>query len=213
MKAHLVLIGAPGSGKGTQAKKLVQDYGYCHLSTGDLLRDEMKKGTDLGAQVESVIKSGKLVDNTLMMKLLKANLDLEKKSYIFDGYPRNLEQARALDDEILGGSNFKVISFDLELKVLLERLTNRRICKSCGAIFNLISKAPKEEGVCDECQGELYQRDDDKEEVIRDRLDVFSQAISPMLDFYQKKNVLQRIDASLDSAQVEKGLKEIVEAS
>lgn len=193
---HLVLIGAPGSGKGTQAAKFVTDKGYKHISTGDLLRGEIAKGSELGKQVKSVLDAGQLVSDELVIKLIHANADLDKNSYIFDGYPRNLAQAETLDKEVLKGRASLAVYFEIDLPKLISRLTNRRTCKDCGTIYNLISQAPKKVGVCDKCNStNLVHRDDDKEEVIKKRMSVFTQSTQPVLEYYNKANRLVTVNA------------------
>lgn len=196
MKSHLILIGAPGSGKGTQASKLVADRGFKHISTGDLLRSEIAKQTALGLEVKKVMDEGKLVSDDLVIRLLQANINLTQSQYIFDGYPRNLAQAQTLDKEVLKGSPSMAVYFEINTARLVERLTNRRTCRNCGAIYNLISKKPKVMGVCDQCGGtDLVQRADDKEEVITNRLTVFSETIDPVLKYYQDLGRLMKVDA------------------
>lgn len=193
---HLIFIGAPGSGKGTQAARLVSEKGLKHISTGDLLRSEIAKGSELGKEVKAVMDSGALVSDDLVIRLLQANIDLQKSQYIFDGYPRNIAQAQTLDKEVLKGSPSMAVHFDINLDKLVARLTNRRTCKDCGAIYNLISKMPKITGVCDKCGStNLVQRADDKEDVIKNRLQVFQDAITPVLKYYQDLGRLMRVDA------------------
>jgi adenylate kinase len=193
---HLVFIGAPGSGKGTQAGRLVTEKGCKHISTGDLLRAEIAKGSELGSRVKAVLDAGALVSDDLVIKLIHANADLDKSSYIFDGYPRNLAQAQTLDREVLKGRKSLAVYFEIDLPKLIQRLTNRRTCKDCGAIYNLISQAPKKAGVCDRCSGtNLVHRDDDKEEVIKKRMDVFSQNTQPVLDYYRAAQRLMTVNA------------------
>lgn len=196
MKSHLIFIGAPGSGKGTQASKLVSDRGFKHISTGDLLRSEIAKQSPLGLEVKKVMDEGKLVSDELVIRLLQANINLTQSQYIFDGYPRNLAQAETLDKEVLKGSPSLAVYFELDMAKLIARLTNRRTCKNCGAIYNLISKMPKVTGVCDVCGStDLVQRADDKEEVITNRLKVFKDAVDPVLKYYQDHGRLMRVDA------------------
>ena len=193
---HLIFIGAPGSGKGTQATKLVQEASFKHISTGDLLRSEIAKGSDLGKEVKQVIDAGQLVSDDLVIRLLQANINLASSSYIFDGYPRNLAQAKTIDEKVLHGAPSLAVYFEINTGKLVERLTNRRTCKDCGSIYNLVSKKPKIMGVCDQCGGKnLVQRDDDKEEVIKNRLSVFENTISPVLSYYQDLGRLMRVDA------------------
>lgn len=202
---HLILIGAPGSGKGTQAAKFVSDKGFKHISTGDLLRNEIAKGTELGKQVKAVLDAGALVSDDLVIKLLQANTNLVSDSYIFDGYPRNLAQAQTLDREVLKDHESLAVYFKIDISKLVLRLTNRRTCKDCGAIYNLLSQKTAQAGVCDKCKGtNLVHRDDDKEEVIKKRMDVFQQNIQPVLDYYQGAERLLTVDAEADVGTVNK---------
>jgi adenylate kinase len=196
MKSHVIFIGAPGSGKGTQASKLVSERGFKHISTGDLLRSEIAKQSPLGLEVKKVMDEGKLVSDDLVIRLLQANINLTAVQYIIDGYPRNLVQAQTLDKEVLKGSPSVAVYFEIDMTKLVERLTNRRTCKTCGAIYNLITKMPKVMGVCDQCGGtDLVQRADDKEEVITNRLKVFQDTVNPVLKHYQDLGRLMKVDA------------------
>lgn len=198
MKSHLIFIGAPGSGKGTQASKLVSDRGFKHISTGDLLRAEIAKQSALGLEVKKVMDAGQLVSDDLVIRLLQANIDLNASQYIFDGYPRNIAQAQTLDKEVLKGSPSVAVYFEINMSKLVERLTNRRTCKDCGAIYNLISKKPKITGTCDQCGGtNLVQRADDKEDVITNRLKVFQDTVDPVLKYYQDLGRLMKVDAEM----------------
>lgn len=190
---NLVLLGAPGSGKGTQSAKLTT-LGYEHVSTGNLLRNEISKQTKLGLKVKSVMDSGQLVSDDLVVELLKANLDLNNYSYIFDGYPRNIEQAKTLST-ILDTSEYTAVYFELNIESLVERLKNRRMTKDGKYIYNLLSNSPKIDGVCDVSGEKLIQRDDDKEEVVRSRMKVFENTIEPVLAYYEAKNCLVRVNA------------------
>jgi adenylate kinase len=196
MKSHLIFIGAPGSGKGTQATKFVAERAFKHISTGDLLRYEIAKKSDLGVEVKKVMDEGRLVSDELVIRLLQANIDLAASQYIFDGYPRNIVQAETLDKEVLRGAPSVAVYFDINMSRLVERLTNRRTCKDCGAIYNLISKKPKIMGKCDQCGSTgLIQRADDKEDVITNRLKVFEDTVSPVLKYYQDLGRLIKVDA------------------
>lgn len=172
------------------------EKGLKHISTGDLLRAEIAKQSDLGKEVKAVMDAGALVGDDLVIRLLQANIDLQASQYIFDGYPRNLVQAQTLDKEVLKGSNSLAVYFEIDMAKLVARLTNRRTCKDCGAIYNLISKTPKITGVCDKCGGtNLVQRADDKEDVITNRLQVFTDTISPVLKYYQDLGRLMKVNA------------------
>ena len=212
MKAQLILLGAPGSGKGTQAAKLVSDLGYKHISTGDLLRNEIAKESDLGKKVQGIMARGELVDDVTVLELLNANCDLSSGSYIFDGFPRNIDQAKALDNEVIKDIAHKAIYFDIDLDILAKRLVNRRTSSDCGEIYNLLSKAPKIEGTCDKCKGtNLKQRKDDNEESVKTRLGVFKSTIDPVLSYYEEKGALRRVRASASSAEVFEELKNTVQ--
>ena len=200
MKKHLVLLGAPGSGKGTQSSRLKND-GLNHVSTGDLLRGEIAKGSDLGKKVKGVMDAGQLVTDELVVELLKANLNLNDSTYIFDGYPRNSVQAKTLDG-ILEGHDYLAVYFELDLDILIERITNRRTTKDGKHIYNLKTNPPKVDGVCDITGEPLIQRTDDNEEIVRDRMNVFKTTIDPILEFFQAKGRLVSIDAQQDPDQV-----------
>ena len=190
---NLILLGAPGSGKGTQSSLLVKE-GYEHISTGNLLRAEVAKESELGKKVKAVLEAGQLVSDELVAELLKANLDLDNKSYIFDGYPRNKEQAMTLDS-ILGSSKHLAVYFDLDTEKLVTRLGNRRVTKDGKNIYNLVTNPPKVAGKCDVTGEDLIQRDDDKESVVRDRMEVFHKTVDPIIDHYESKGVLVRVNA------------------
>jgi adenylate kinase len=192
---NLILLGAPGSGKGTQSARLVKSLGYVHISTGNLLRNEISKGSDLGLRVKEAMDSGQLVSDELVVELLKVNLRLDDSDYIFDGYPRNSEQANTLS-EILGESEYKAVFFKLDTDRLVERLSNRRVTRDGKHIYNLVSNPPINDGICDVTGEPLVQRDDDKEEVVRSRMKVFEKTISPVLEFYKASGKLVEIDAN-----------------
>lgn len=211
MKPHLVILGAPGSGKGTQAAKLVK-CGFVHVSTGDILRREIAKGTRLGEKVSGVIAKGDLVDDATVMELLKANCDPDKESYIFDGFPRNLFQAEILDKELLQKRNTLAVYFKIDLDVLLARIVNRRTCNSCGEIYNLKTKPPKQVGICDKCGAieSLKQRKDDTEETVSNRLKIFKETVDSLIAFYKNKNAYVEIDASQGEEKVFEALEKII---
>lgn len=210
MNPQLIFLGAPGSGKGTQAKSLVTKSGFVHLSTGDLLRKEVAKESELGNRITKIIDAGKLVDDSIVLELIKINCDLSKDSYIFDGYPRNINQAKSLNEVILHDKKYIVLYFDINFDLLLKRLINRRTCRDCSYIYNLLGNSPKKEGVCDNCGGEVFQRHDDNEEVVNKRINVYKSTIKPILDYYQQKDVLKKIDASLDLETVAQKIDEII---
>jgi adenylate kinase len=176
---------------------MVSECGYNHLSTGDLLRAEVAKLSQLGLKAKEIMKSGGLVGDDLVLELLKINCDLEKHRYVFDGFPRNIAQAEALEEVVLKGHESLAMYFFIDLNLLKKRLVNRRACQQCGTIYNLVSTPPKAENVCDKCGHKgLVHREDDKEEAVVNRLKVFESTISPVLDYYESRGVLRRIDAS-----------------
>ncbi len=201
-RPQLILLGAPGSGKGTQAQKLVANMGYKHISTGDLLRSEIAKGSDLGKRVKQIMDEGKLVDDQTVLELLKVNCDLKGNSYIFDGFPRNIDQARALEEVVLQGTKTKAVYFEIDLEILVQRITNRRLAPKSGEIYNLLSKPPKVAGKCDVSGEDLIQRPDDNETTVRNRLGIFKETIEPILAFYESQGVLARINADQASEAV-----------
>lgn len=211
MNLQLIFLGAPGSGKGTQAKRLKDELGYEHLSTGDLLRNEIAKNTKLGQEVRKIISSGQLVDDVTAITLLKLNCDLTKKNYIFDGFPRTLNQAKMLEEEVLKNYGYRAVYFEMDFDQLVKRVEYRRVCGNCGKIFNLIFSPPKIEGVCDQCgEAKLDHREDDKEKILRKRFEIFTTTISPVNAFYQQKNVLLKINASGDQDTIFHKIKDII---
>jgi adenylate kinase len=188
----MILMGAPGAGKGTQAKKLAEKYGLLHIATGDLLREAVAKQTLLGNQAKGYMESGKLVPDQIVIDLIKERLDKPDaaKGYILDGFPRTLQQAEILMEveEV-----DVVLDLEVDFDILLERLTGRRSCGSCGAVYHIKYTTPKNEGKCDKCGAELYQRADDKEEVIKNRLETYTNQTKPLIEFYNQKNKLKTI--------------------
>ena len=193
---NLVFLGPPGAGKGTQAKRLSADLGFVHISTGDILRDAVSKGTALGRKAKEYIDRGELVPDELMIALIEEVLP-PGGGVIFDGFPRTIPQAEALD-ELLERKRMAVdgvILFELEDEEIVRRLTGRRTCPSCGAVYHLVYNPPKEDELCDHCGAKLIQRDDDREEVVRKRLQVYRDQTAPLIDYYSNKNKLIRLDA------------------
>lgn len=194
---RLVLLGAPGAGKGTQAKKLIQRYGIPQISTGDILRKAVTDGTPLGREAKSYMDKGELVPDTVVIGLIEDRLKRAdcKKGFILDGFPRNTAQAKTLD-EMLKKLNMPIdsaLSVDVPKDDLMKRLTGRRTCKSCQQMYNVYFSPPKKNGVCDKCGGELFQRDDDKEETINRRLDVYDAQTAPLIDYYKKSGILRSV--------------------
>lgn len=194
---RLVLLGAPGAGKGTQAKRLIEKYGIPQISTGDILRQNVADGTPLGKEAKSYMDKGELVPDRIILGLVGDRLKKDdcKKGYILDGFPRNIAQAEALD-KMLNDLNMPLtaaLSVDVPFDDLMKRLTGRRTCRNCGQMFNIYFSPPKKDGVCDKCGGELYQRDDDKEETIKKRLEVYEASTAPLIDYYHKKGILKSV--------------------
>ncbi|WP_078382539.1 adenylate kinase [Sutcliffiella halmapala] len=195
---NLVLMGLPGAGKGTQAERIVEKYNIPHISTGDMFRAAMKEGTELGLKAKSFMDQGQLVPDEVTIGIVRERLEKEdcKNGFLLDGFPRTVPQADALEQmlEELGRKIDYVINVDVDQSILMERLTGRRICKDCGSTYHLVFNPPSEDGVCDKCGGELYQRADDNEETVGNRLEVNVKQSKPLLDFYKSKGYLQNID-------------------
>lgn len=209
MSKHFVFIGAPGSGKGTQAERLIKENGYHHISTGNLLRAEVAKASELGKIVEQVLKDGQLVTDDLVKDLLVANVDLNKPS-VFDGYPRTLVQAKVLS-EILKDQDYTVVYFTVNVDDIVDRLTSRLTCGDCGAIYNLKTLKPQNEGQCDHCQGHnLKQRADDTEEVVRERQEVYKENITPVLDYFKEAGKLVELNASRPIEEIYKEVLRLI---
>ncbi len=195
---NVIFLGPPGGGKGTQAQLLVKEFGIPQISTGDILRDAVKRGTELGKLAKRYMDEGKLVPDEVVIGIIKERLsqDDTKNGFILDGFPRTVPQAEALDKllEEMGRSLTAVVLIDVPKEELLRRLTGRRTCSKCGRMYHIEFSPPRKEGVCDQCGGELYQRDDDKEETILKRLEVYESQTLPLVDYYEKKGILKRVD-------------------
>ncbi|MBO3800307.1 MAG: adenylate kinase [Candidatus Brockarchaeota archaeon] len=186
---RIVILGPPGSGKGTYSSRLASRLGIPHISTGDLFRDEIKSGSELGNNISSYVSSGRLVPDDVVNRVMEKRLSKEdcRKGFILDGYPRTVNQAEFLD----GISKVDVvINLNVPDEVIVRRLSSRLICRNCGAIYNKITLPPKIDGICDKCGGELYQREDDKPEIIRERIGIYKREIAPLLEYYRKKGIV-----------------------
>ena len=190
----LVLLGCPGAGKGTQAEKLSKHYGIAHISTGDLLRDQIARGTELGKKVSKIMEEGGLVSDEIVSSMLAERIKDEdcKKGYILDGYPRNLAQAEGL--EAITGPLDKVVCIDVDDSVIVDRMSGRRSCPNCNEMYHIKYNPPKVEGVCDDCGTQLVQRKDDNEETVLHRLEVYHQTTQPLIDYYGNKGILARVN-------------------
>jgi adenylate kinase len=211
-----VILGAPGSGKGTQAVRIAERYTLQHISTGDLLREAVANKTPLGKQVESILTSGKLVSDEIVLELIKEAVEKlsggNGKGWILDGFPRTMPQAEALEKVLAGISQTidAVLVLDVDNDIIVDRLSNRRTCASCKAVYNLLNMPPKVEGKCDQCGGELVQRDDDKPDTIRKRLGVYDEQTRPIIDFYDGKYPIHRVDGTLPIDDVTAALERLV---
>lgn len=194
---RLVLLGAPGAGKGTQAKKLIEKHGIPQISTGDILRKAVADGTPLGKEAKSYMDKGELVPDKVVIGLIEDRLKQPdcKKGFILDGFPRNTAQAETLDAMLkkLNMPLDSALSVDVPKDDLMKRLTGRRTCKGCQQMYNIYFSPPKKNGVCDKCGGELFHRDDDKEETIKRRLDVYDAQTAPLISYYKKCGILKSV--------------------
>ena len=205
---NIVLLGAPGAGKGTQAQKLVEEFGVAHISTGDLLRAAVKAGTKLGVKAKSYMDNGQLVPDKLVVDLVTERLDADdaQKGFILDGFPRNTAQAVTLDSALaeMGRSLDAALLVDVKPDVIVKRLSSRRTCKECGYT------APAGVDSCPSCGGEMYQRDDDKPETIQKRLDVYENQTAPLVEYYRGKELLKSVDGGRPVDEVYADVKELL---
>lgn len=203
---QVIFMGLPGAGKGTQAERIVSDFGIPHISTGDMFRAAIAEQTPLGLQAKSFMDQGNLVPDEVTIGIVRDRLQKPdcEKGFLLDGFPRTIAQAEALDTmlEELGPKIEVVINLHVKRENLLARLTGRRICKSCGATYHVVFNPTEQEGVCDKCGGELYQRSDDTEEVVATRLDVNIKQSEPILAYYEQKGLLKTIDGEQAIDQV-----------
>ncbi len=217
MKKELIFMGPPASGKGTQTKKLAKDTGFVHVDTGSLLREAMANNTDAGKIAKDYVEKGQLVPVEVVANIIKERLkqDDVQQGFILDGFPRSLEQAHMLDDmlkEIDAGKEVKttVIYFDIPIDNLMERIVYRRSCPKCGAIFNIKTMPIIKEGVCDYCQTELVQRKDDTEEIAKKRFETYFSQTAPLIDFYEKRGNLVKLDATGSIDEIYEKLKTVI---
>ncbi|WP_037919248.1 adenylate kinase [Sulfurihydrogenibium subterraneum] len=207
----IIFLGPPGAGKGTQSQLLKERDNFIQISTGDLLREAVKNQTPLGMKAKQFMDEGKLVPDDLIIDLISEKLEeFKDKNIIFDGFPRTVPQAEALKD-LLNKKNRKVdavILFDIEEEEVIKRLSGRRVCPKCGSVYHIIFNPPKNDNLCDKCDTPLIQRDDDKEEVIRKRLEVYHSQTAPLIEYY--KDVLLKIDATRPPEEVYKNIKNVL---
>ena len=210
----LILLGPPGAGKGTQASRIVEEYGIPHVSTGDILRNAVKNQTAMGLEAKKHMDAGNLVPDSVVIGIVKDRLQEPDtaKGFLMDGFPRTIPQAEALDAtlESIGRGVGKVIAILVDEEALVKRLTGRRICRICQAPVHMIFSPPVKEGVCDKCGGELYHRDDDTEATVRNRLAVYRQQTEPLIEYYDKQGVVARIDGDKAPELVYADIREAV---
>ncbi len=202
----LVMLGAPGAGKGTQANMIAEKYGIPHISTGDIFRANIKEGTDLGKEAKSYMDKGELVPDELTVRLLldRVSKDDCKDGYVLDGFPRTIPQAEVLEKELEknGDRIDKAVNVDVPDENIVNRMSGRRACLKCGATYHIVHIPPKKEGICDNCGSELVQRDDDKEGTVKNRLKVYHEQTAPLIEFYSSRNVLETVDGTKPSEDV-----------
>ena len=202
----IIMLGAPGAGKGTQAKMIAEKYGIPHVSTGDIFRANIKNGTELGMEAKKYMDQGQLVPDELTVKILldRVAQDDCKNGYVLDGFPRTIPQAEALTAalEKIGQKMDYAIDVDVPDENIVKRMGGRRACVGCGATYHLVYAAPKKDGICDVCGGELILRDDDKPETVEKRLHVYHDQTQPLIDYYTKEGILKSVDGTKDLEEV-----------
>ena len=198
---RLILLGPPGAGKGTQAKRVIEEFDIPHISTGDIFRKNIKEKTELGQKVEGLLAEGKLVPDELTIEIVWDRLDQEdcKNGFLLDGFPRTIPQAEALDEGLAkrGLKLDRVLNIDVDKDSLVKRLSGRRVCPNCGASYHIDNNPTKVEGICDACQTPVIQREDDKEETVLDRIKVYDSQTKPLVDFYNKQDLVFTVDGTL----------------
>ena len=211
---NIMLFGAPGAGKGTQAKYIIEKYGIPQISTGDILRAAVKEGTPMGLEAKACMEAGKLVSDEIIIGIIKDRLAKDdcKKGFILDGFPRTIAQAEALEVlmQEMGIKLDKVISLNVPDKLIVGRVVGRRVCKDCGGSFHVEFNPPKVEGVCDFCGGELIQRKDDSAETVGKRLQEYHSQTAPLFDFYMERGILADIDGTKEIDEITKEIFNIL---
>ena len=210
----VILLGAPGSGKGTQSARIAKKLGFTHLATGDIFRAEIAQGTELGKKVEGYLKAGKLVPDAVTIEVVAGKIE-RGGNYLLDGFPRTVEQAQGLD-QILKGAGAAVgivVSLTLPVSEAIKRMTSRRVCKSCATVYNVLTSPTKAEGKCDKCGGEVVQRPDDSEATAQKRMMVFEDQTHPLVAYYKGEQLLKEIDANRAPEAVEAELSALIGAA
>ena len=210
------MLGAPGAGKGTQAKKLAAEYDIPHISTGDIFRANIKEGTELGSKAKGYMDKGLLVPDELVIDLVVDRLAWEDAvgGYVLDGFPRSIPQAQALTQALAAKGQKVDYAIDIEIpdQNIIDRMGGRRACVGCGATYHIVNIPPKKEGICDNCGEKLILRDDDKPETVKKRLDVYHEQTQPLIDYYKEEGVLKEVDGTLPMDEVFDGIIKILEA-
>jgi len=211
---RIVLLGPPGAGKGTQAVMLAEKKGFLHLSTGDILRENVKNNTDIGKKAKAFMEKGELVPDDIVIEMMLDTIKNARgrKDFILDGFPRTVYQAGKLDAELnkLGLPIDIVVYFKTGIKTVIFRLTGRRLCSKCGANYHTVNMPPKKQGICDKCGSVLYQRKDDTEETIKKRLDVYDSQTKELIDYYKAQGILREVSGDLEASKVYSELSEIL---
>ncbi len=214
MLKTIILLGAPGAGKGTNAKRITKEFNIPHISTGDMFREALKNETELGKLAKSYMDKGLLVPDEVTISLVKERLAKDdcKDGFLLDGFPRNLHQAEELEKigEVINRPINYVIDINVPESVLKDRICGRRVCKNCGAPYHVTNLKPKVEGVCDLCGGELIQRKDDNEEALKTRLDEYHRQTEPLIEFYSKKGIIHEVNGTKDLNELMSDIKEIL---
>ena len=212
----IIMLGAPGAGKGTQAKMIAEKFNIPHISTGDIFRANIKNGTELGKKAKEYMDKGQLVPDELTVEILldRVAADDCKNGYVLDGFPRTIPQADVLDKELtkLGDKVDFAINVDVPDENIVRRMSGRRACLKCGATYHIEHIPPKQEGICDKCGSELVQRDDDKPETVQNRLSIYHEQTQPLIDYYNKKNILKSVDGTKDMQEVFSDIVNILNA-
>ena len=212
----IIMLGAPGAGKGTQAKMIASKYAIPHISTGDIFRANIKNGTELGAKAKQYMDKGELVPDELVVDLIMDRFkeDDAKNGYVLDGFPRTIPQAEALDKALSAAGEDIDCAIDIEVpdENIINRMSGRRACVGCGATYHIKYNAPKTEGICDTCGKELILRDDDKPETVKNRLEVYHNQTQPLIDYYEKKGKLKEVDGTVDMNDVFNAIVDILGA-
>ncbi|NLB89028.1 MAG: adenylate kinase [Syntrophomonadaceae bacterium] len=213
---NIIIMGPPGAGKGTQAELIKAEFPIPHISTGDMFREAVSNGTELGMEAKRYMDEGKLVPDEVTIGIVKERLAQDdcKEGFLLDGFPRTTVQAEALDEVMaeLGKSLEAAINISVPDEILIERISNRVSCKNCKSVYNLKFNPPKEEGKCNKCGGELIQRDDDKGETVRKRLEVYNEQTNPLLKYYENKGILHDFDGYRDASIVFSDIKQLLES-